>query len=121
MAADGLLKREPAPNDRRRRVLTLTESGREMLDSVNQVRGRRCHSMLKGFTDVELQRRNIVLSTLADTWPTALPAFRCFPVTKRSRSNNVELRKRFCVSGFEHGVFEEATASFLSVGQIDDT
>ena len=66
MAADGLLKREPAPNDRRRRVLTLTESGREMLDSVNQVRGRRCHSMLKGFTEVELQRCNILLSTLAD-------------------------------------------------------
>lgn len=66
MAADGLLKREPAPNDRRRRVLTLTDSGREMLQSVNQVRGRRCHGMLKGFTEQELHRSNILLSTLAD-------------------------------------------------------
>ena len=66
MAADGLLKREPAPNDRRRRVLTLTESGRQMLESVNEVRGRRCHNMLRGFTDLELQRSNILLSTLAD-------------------------------------------------------
>lgn len=66
MASDGLLKREPSPNDRRRRVLTLTDSGREMLHSVNQVRGRRCHSMLKGFTENELQRSNILLSTLAD-------------------------------------------------------
>ncbi len=66
MAADGLLKREPAPNDRRRRVLTLTDSGREMLESVNQVRGRRCFGMLKGFSELELQRSNVLLSTLAD-------------------------------------------------------
>ncbi len=66
MAADGLLKREPSPTDRRRRVLTLTDSGRELLESVNQVRGRRCYSMLKGFTEMELQRSNILLSTLAD-------------------------------------------------------
>ncbi len=66
MAADGLLKREPAPNDRRRRVLTLTESGREMLESIDEVRGRRCHGMLKGFSEQEIQRSNILLSTLAD-------------------------------------------------------
>lgn len=66
MAADGLLKREPAPGDRRRRVLTLTDSGRQMLESVSQVRGRRCRGMVKKFNDSELERCNVVLSTLAD-------------------------------------------------------
>lgn len=66
---DGLIQREPHPDDSRYAVIRLTERGRSVVDAGRAARRAAVTTALAGFTPEEAQQLAVLLERFVDAWP----------------------------------------------------
>ena len=69
LVGDGLLERDSVPGDSRYALIRLTPQGKELIDSVHEMRRRSVTHALTGFTDKEAATFAALLERFVDAWP----------------------------------------------------
>lgn len=74
LLADGLIEREPSPQDSRYARITLTSAGQDFIDRVHASRRKNVAKALTDFTDEEAQTLAVLLDRFITAWTREHPS-----------------------------------------------